>query len=105
MKQHSKLFVAVHGEVCHVQFSPLTDWVVGGGGGHEGRFSRNPLPVFPTGDPRKYFWHGQGCPLFDVHSEFFLLTTASTTLQGALKDGFGEIQQRSSSGLFFRRPL
>ena len=53
MKQHSKLFVAVHGEVCHVQFSPLTDWVVGGGGGHEGRFSRDPLPVFPTGDPRK----------------------------------------------------
>ena len=26
-----------------VQFSLLSDWVVGG---HDGRFSRNPLPVF-----------------------------------------------------------
>ena len=30
-----------------LQFSPLADWVLGGGGGgHKGRFSRNPLPVF-----------------------------------------------------------
>ena len=36
-------------------------------------------------------WHGQGCPLFDVgHPAFPLPTTASPTLQGALKDGFGE---------------
>ena len=36
--------------------------------------------------------HGQGCPLFDVvHPAFPLLTTASPTLQGALKDGFGEV--------------
>ena len=32
----------------------------------------------------------QGCPLFHVvHSAFPLPTTASTTLQGALKGGFG----------------
>ena len=37
------------------------------------------------------FWHGQGCPLFDVvHPAFPLLTTASPNPQGALKDGFGE---------------
>ena len=37
------------------------------------------------------FWHGQICPLFDVvHPAFLLPTTASLTLQGALKDGFGE---------------
>ena len=33
----------------------------------------------------------QGCPLLDVfHPAFPLPTTASPTLQGALKDGFGE---------------
>ena len=33
------------------------------------------------------FWHGQGCPLFGVvHPSFPLPTTASTTLQGTLKD-------------------
>ena len=37
------------------------------------------------------FWHGQGCPLFDViHPAFLLPTTASVIIQGALKDGFGE---------------
>ena len=37
------------------------------------------------------FWHGQGCPLFDVvHSAFPLPTTASPTLQCAPNDGFGE---------------
>ena len=70
-----------------VQFSPLTDWVVWG---HEGRFSRDPLPVFSAGGPCEQFWHGQGCPFFDVvHPAFPLPTTASPTLQGALKDGFG----------------
>ena len=34
---------------------------------------------------------GQGCPHFDVvHPAFPLTTTAPPTLQGALKDGFGE---------------
>ena len=33
---------------------------------------------------------GMGCPLFGVHPAFPLPTTVSPTLQGALKDGFGE---------------
>ena len=37
------------------------------------------------------FWYRQGCLLFDVVlSAFPLPTTASLTLQGALKDGLGE---------------
>ena len=36
--------------------------------------------------------HGQGSPLFDVVcSPFPLTATASPTLRGALKDGFGEV--------------
>ena len=68
-------------------FSPLTDWIAGG---HNSRFSRDPLPVFCAGGPREQLWHGQGCPLFDVvHPAFPLPTAASSTLQGALKGGFG----------------
>ena len=64
---------------------------IGSSGGHEGRFSRGPLPVFSVGDGCEQFWHGQGCPLFGVvHPAFPLPTTASPTLQGVLKDGFGE---------------
>ena len=34
---------------------------------------------------------GKECPLFDVvHQAFLLPTTASPTLQGSLKDDFGE---------------
>ena len=56
-----------------------------------GRFSRDPLPVFPAGDPCEQFWHGQIYPLFDVvHPAFPLPTTASASLLGALKDGSGE---------------
>ena len=58
---------------CLVQFSQLIDGVVGrgtewdwGGGGHEGRFSTDPLPVFSAGGPCEQFWHGQDCPLFDA---------------------------------------
>ena len=66
----------------------LTIWNVGG---HEGRFGRDILLVFSTGGLCKQFWHGQGCPLFGVvHPAFPLPTTALPTLQGALKDGFGE---------------
>ena len=36
-------------------------------------------------------WHRQGCPLYDVvHPAFPLPTTALSTFQDALKDGFGE---------------
>ena len=65
---------------------------VGGGGGHEGRFSRDPLPVPSAGGLCEQFWHGQRCPLFDVvHPAFHLPTTASPTFHGALKDGVGEV--------------
>ena len=58
---------------------------------HGGRFSRDPLPVFSAGGPWEQFWHGQECSLFDaVHPAFPLPTTASSTLRGALKDGFKE---------------
>ena len=51
-----------------------------GGGGGEGRFSRDPLPDFSAGDHCEQFWHGQGCPLFDVvHRAFPLPTTAWPT--------------------------
>ena len=37
------------------------------------------------------FWHGQICPFFDVvHPAFPLPTIALSTVQSALKDGFGE---------------
>ena len=65
---------------------------IGSSGGREGRFSRDLLRVFfSAGGPCEQFWHGQGCSLVDVvHPAFPLPTTASPTLQGALKDGFGE---------------
>ena len=57
--------------------------------GHEGRFTRDPVLVFSAGGHHEQFWHRQGCPLFDVvHPAFPLLTTASPTLQGTLRDEF-----------------
>ena len=45
-------------------------------GGHEGWFSREPLPVFSAEGLCEQLWHRQGCPLFDVgHPVFPLLTT------------------------------
>ena len=59
--------------------------------GHEGRFRRDPLPVFSAGGSCEQFWHRQINPLFNVvHLALPLTTTASPTLQGAPKDGFGE---------------
>ena len=75
-------------EVCSVHFSPF---YLLGRREHEGWFSRDPLPVFSAGDSCEQFCHGRGCPLFDViHPAFPLPTTASPTLQGALKNGFRE---------------
>ena len=45
---------------------------------------------FSAGGLCQQFWHGQMCPLFDVHPAFQRPTTALPTLQGALKVGFGE---------------
>ena len=59
--------------------------------GHDRRFSKDPLPVFSAGGPCEQYLHGQGCPFFDVvHPAILLPTKASPTLEGALKDGFGE---------------
>ena len=64
---------------------------MGGGGGHEGRFSRDPLSVFSAEGLCEQLWHGQGCPLFDVvRPAFPRPTTTSPTFQGALHDDFGE---------------
>ena len=46
---------------------------------------------FLAGGPCEQLCHRHGCPLFDVvHPAFPLPTTASPTLQGALKNGFKE---------------
>ena len=61
-------------------------------GRHEGQFRCDPLLAFSAGGSSEQFWHGQGRPLFDaVHLAFSLLTIALPILQGALKDGFGEV--------------
>ena len=62
-----------------------------GGGGHEGQFSRDPLPFFSAKGHYEQFCHWHGYSLFDVVPPAFpLLTTVLSTLQGALKDGFGK---------------
>ena len=49
------------------------------------------FPVFSAGGHHEQFLHGQGHPLFDVVCPAVPLpTSALPTLQGALKDGFGE---------------
>ena len=75
----------------HVQFSSVP-WPTGSSGEQKGRFSRDPLPVcYVEGGPCERFWQKQVCSLFDVvHLPFPLPTTASPTLQGALKDDFRE---------------
>ena len=101
IKPRVTVWVSIHGRYYFVlednlerswtnQFSSVP-WQIGSSGEHEGRFSGDPLPVFSAGGRREQFWHGQGCPLFDfVHPPFPLSTTAWPTLQGVLKDGFGE---------------
>ena len=72
-----------------VKFSLVT-LPIGSSGGHEGWIIRDPFPVFPPGGSCDQFWHGQEYPLFVVLPALPLLTAASPTLQGALKNGFGE---------------
>ena len=43
----------------HIQLSSV-HWLTGSLEGHEGQFSRDPLPVFPAGGPCEQFWHGAG---------------------------------------------
>ena len=64
----------------------------GGDGGHDRRFGGHFPPVFSVGGHCEQFWHGQECPLFEfVHPAFPPPTTSSSTFQGALKDGCGEL--------------
>ena len=72
------------------QFSTLTDWLVG-----EIIMTEDSAEIlfqsFSAGGTCEHIWHGQECSFFDVvHPAFPLRTTAFPTLQGALKDGFGE---------------
>ena len=73
-----------------IQFKPLTNLIVGGGGMRDNS-AEILFPVFFAGGPREQLWHGQGRPLFEaLHPAFPLPTTASPTLHSSLKDGFGE---------------
>ena len=72
-----------------VQLSPLTYWVVGGDMTDDS--AEILFQSFLQGAVKSSSGMGAGCPLFDVvHPAFPLTTTASPTLQGATKDGFGE---------------
>ena len=63
----------------------------GSTGRRDGRFSRDPLPVFSARGHLEQFWNGQGRPLFDVvHTAFPLPATASPTPKRVLKDGVGD---------------
>ena len=76
-----QLLLCYDRQFSSVQFSPLTDWVIGGGEGElEGRISGDPLPVFSAGGPFEQFQHGQGCPAFDVVHPTFPLPTMAPTL-------------------------
>ena len=56
-------------------------------GEHEGRFTRDPLPVFSVGGPCEQSWHGHGCLLFDVvHQAFPVPTAKSPTRHCAPED-------------------
>ena len=86
--------VSRHSCLCRtsVQFRHFTDWVVGRGGvGGLADDSVDHLPVFSAGGRCEQCWHGQGCSLFDVAQPAFPLpTTASPSLQDAVKDDFGK---------------
>ena len=77
---------------CSVSSVISISWLIGSSGGHEGQFSRDLPPFFSVGGHCKQLWHGQGCPLSDIVQPVFpLLTVALPMLQGASKDGFGEM--------------
>ena len=87
-----------------VQFSSVP-WPIGSSRGHDRWFSRDSFPVFSAGGHCEQFWHGEGCPLFDVvHTAFPLPTTVSPTLQHALKDGFGKAVHTMQVSLSWRLP-
>ena len=50
----------------------------------------DPLPVFSAGGRCDQFWHGQGCPLFDVVHPVFPLPTMQGDPPRCPEGGFGE---------------
>ena len=46
-------------EFSSIHFTSVP-WPIGSSGWHEGRFSRDSLPVFSAGGHCEQFWHGQG---------------------------------------------
>ena len=66
-----------------VQFSPLTDWVV------RGDMMDDSAEILFQSFLQEQFLHGQGRSFYDVvQLAFPLSTTASPTLQRAMKDAF-----------------
>ena len=58
---------------------------IGSLGAQEGRFSRDPLPVFSVEGHCEWLWHGQGHPLNGIiHPVFPLLAVAEAMLDGCM---------------------
>ena len=75
---------------CTTQFTSVP-LLIESSATHERWFGIDPLPVFSAGGHCEQFWQGQWCPFSHVvHPAFPLPATASSTLQVALTDGFGE---------------
>ena len=84
---HDVILACSHSSSDSVEFLDRSGRPGVGSGGHEGRFSRDRLPVFTAGDHRKEFRHGRGRPLFDVVRPACPLPTgASPTVQGAPRE-------------------
>ena len=71
---------------------------IGSSVGHDGRFSRVPLPVVSADCLCEQFWHGQGCPLFGVvHPAFPLLVHSTFYLSPVVL----KRKQRLLNGFYF----
>ena len=67
-KAHGGKYIIVYkltNVVLFSQFSSVS-WPIGSSTGHEGRFSRDSLPIFSAGGPCEQFWQWPGCRLFHV---------------------------------------
>ena len=90
--------ILLHIRRCHhsgfSQFSSVPG-PKGSSGGHQDRFSRNPLRTFLAGGLCEQFWNGQECPVFEVIPQTFpLLTTGSPTLQAPWRIVLGRQSRR-----------
>ena len=90
---HGSIFGRAYSRLLHNQFSSVQslDRLGHGGGGDMTDDSAKILFQSFLQETTERFWYGRECPLIEVaHPAFPLLITALPTLQGALKDGFGE---------------